>query len=127
MIRMTKWQCGEIDETRRSLEDAWVSAVEVPRRARGFIRRADWLRERFPEAELRDVERLVKLFKRGEIKSHDWNLTSDRYVGAAPEEEDEDFEFEEALWSIHIDLVGLDVEAAELVPQIARNFEELAA
>ena len=68
MIRMTKWQCGEIDETRRSLEDARVSAVEAPRQARGFIRRADWLRERFPDAELPDVERLVKLVDRARSK-----------------------------------------------------------
>ena len=31
-----------------------------------------------------------------------------------PEEEDEDFDFEEVLRSIHIDLKGLNEEAAEL-------------
>jgi type I restriction enzyme M protein len=38
---------------------------------------------------------------------------------------DEDFDFEEALRSIHIDLKGLNEEAADLAARIARNFEEL--
>jgi type I restriction enzyme M protein len=54
-------------------------------------------------------------------------LTPGRYVGVAPEEQDEDFDFEETLRSIHIDLKGLNEEAAELAVRIARNFEELGA
>ena len=64
-----------------------------------------------PEAELRDVEGLVKLVGRAEIEEHDWSLTPGRYVGVAPEEKDEDFDFEEALRSIHIDLQELNDEA----------------
>jgi type I restriction enzyme M protein len=71
------------------------------------------------------VEGLVKLVDRATIKVHDWSLTPGRYVGVAPEEADEDFDFEEALRSIHIDLKGLNDEAAELAIQITRNFEEL--
>ena len=55
---------------------------------------------------LRDVEGLVKLVDRAEIEAHDWSLTPGRYVGVAPEETDEDFDFEEALRAIHIDLEG---------------------
>ena len=55
------------------------------------------LQERFPDARLRDVEGLVKLVDRAEIAAHDWSLTPGRYVGVAPEEMDEDFDFEEAL------------------------------
>ena len=69
------------------------------------MRQADWLQERFPDAALRDVEGLVKLVDRTEIEAHDWSLTPGRYVGVAPEEE-EDFDFEETLRSIHIDLKG---------------------
>ena len=90
-----------------------------------FVRQADWLQERFPEAELRDVLGLVKLVERTEIEAHDWSLTPGRYVGVAPEEQDEDFDFEEALRSIHIDLKGLNDEAVKLAARIARNFEEL--
>ena len=38
---------------------------------------------------------------------------------------DEDFDFEETLRSIHIDLKGLNEDAAKLAARIARNFEEL--
>ena len=96
-------------------------------RTRYFVRQADWLQERFPGAELRDVEGLVKLVDRSEVEAHDWSLTPGRYVGVAPEEEDEDFDFEEALLSIHIDLTDLNEEAAALAARIARNFEELGA
>ena len=127
MTRLTKMQHGAIGEARRSLGDERASAVEVPRRAGDFIGRADWLRERFPDTKLPEVEGLVKLGERGAVESHDWSLTPGRYVGVAPEEGDEDFDFEEALRSIHIDLKGLNEEAPELAARIVRNFEELGA
>ena len=40
-------------------------------------------------------------------------------------EDDEDFDFEEALRSIHLDLKGLNEEAEKLAARIARNFEDL--
>ena len=125
MTRLMKLQCGAIGEARRSPKDARPLAVEAPRRARDFIRRADWLRERFPDARLPDVEGLVKLFERGAVESHDWSLTPGRYIGVAPEEEVEDSRFDEAVREIHIELEGLNEEAAELATTIARNFEEL--
>ena len=105
--------------------NSWGPAVEALRRTRHFVHQADWLQERFPDARLRDVEGLVKLVERGEVEAHDWSLTPGRYVGVAPEEEDEDFDFEEALRSIHLDLKGLNEEAENLAARIARNFEEL--
>ncbi|MBV1900042.1 MAG: hypothetical protein KUG56_00050, partial [Kordiimonadaceae bacterium] len=50
-----------------------------------------------------------------------------RYVGVAPEIEDEDFDFEEVLSDIHIELKGLNEEAAILAAKIQKNFEELGA
>jgi type I restriction enzyme M protein len=94
---------------------------------RYFVKQADWLQDRFPDAKLRNVEGLVKLVDRKDVKAHDWSLTPGRYVGVAPEEVDEDFDFEEALRSIHIDLKGLNEEAVELAARIAKNFEELGA
>ena len=119
------WHNSEITKARKSLESARTTAAEALRRTRYFVHQADWLQERFPEAKMRDVEGLVKLVARNEIEMHDWSLTPGRYVGVAPEEEDEDFDFEETLRSIHIDLKGLNEEAAELAARIARNFEEL--
>ena len=121
------WANAEINKARRVLEGARAAAIEALRKARYFVRQADWLQERFPEAELCDVEGLVKLVDRPEIEAHDWSLTPGRYVGIAPEEEDEDFDFEEALRSIHIDLKELNEEAMELAARITRNFEELGA
>lgn len=119
------WNNKEIGKARKSLENAREKAVESLRQTRYLIRQADWLQERFPDAELCDVEGLVKLVDRGEIETHDWSLTPGRYVGVAPEEEDEDFDFEEALRSIHVDLKGLNEEAVELATRIEKNFKEL--
>ncbi|MGH7098111.1 MAG: N-6 DNA methylase [Stellaceae bacterium] len=121
------WANADVSRARRALETARAEAVEALRRARYFVRQADWLQERFPDAMLCDVEGLVKRVDRATIKAHDWSLTPGRHVGVAPEEEDEDFDFEETLRAIHLDLKGLNEEAAELAARIARNFEELGA
>ena len=60
------------------------------------------------------------------LETHDWSGTPGRYVGVAPEEEDEDFDFEETLREIHLELADLNAEAAELAAKIAENFESLA-
>ncbi|WP_372922769.1 N-6 DNA methylase, partial [Roseovarius sp.] len=119
------WPNAEVTRARKALEGARAAAVEALRAARYFVKQADWLQERFPDAVLRDVEGLVKRVSRAEIAAHDHSLTPGRYVGVAPEEVDEEFDFEEALRSIHIDLKGLNEEAAELAARIVRNFEEL--
>jgi type I restriction enzyme M protein len=121
------WPGADITRERRTLETVRAEAVEALHQTRYFVKQADWLQDRFPDAKLRDVEGLVKLVDREQIKAHDWSLTPGRYVGVAPEEVDEDFDFEEALRSIHIDLKGLNEEAAELAARIAKNFEELGA
>jgi type I restriction enzyme M protein len=121
------WPGADITRARKVLDTARADAVDALYLVRYFVKHADWLQDHFPDAELRDVEGLVKLVDREEIKSHDWSLTPGRYVGVAPEEVDEDFDFEEALRSIHIDLKGLNEEAAELARRIAKNFEELGA
>lgn len=112
---------------RKSADDARKAAVEALKPVRYFHRQALWLQERFPDAELRDVPGLVKLVNRAEIEANDWSLTPGRYVGVAPEEVDEDFDFEAALRDIHIELTDLNEEATALAATIARNFEELAA
>lgn len=121
------WNNAEVNRTRKVLDEARAAAVGALRHTRSFVKQADWLQERFPDAKLCDVEGLVKLVDRETIASHDWSLTPGRYVGVAPEELDEDFDFEEALRVIHVDLNSLNEEAAGLAAQIARNFEELGA
>ncbi|MCR9257687.1 MAG: SAM-dependent methyltransferase [Alphaproteobacteria bacterium] len=95
------------------------------KRFRYFEGQADWLLSRFPEGKLRDVEGLVKLVNRGELAANDFSLTPGRYVGVAPEEDDEGFDFEETIKEIHDEIETLNAEAAELANTIAKNFEEL--
>jgi len=90
-----------------------------------FWRQAHWLTERFPKAELRDVEGLVKLVDRAEIEANDWSLTPGRYVGVAQEEEDEDFDFAETMREIHVELEELNAESVTLAARIRKNFEGL--
>ncbi len=119
------WVNREIVRARKAADEARQAAVEQLKRVRYFWKQARWLTERFPEAELRDVEGLVKLVDRAEIGANDWSLTPGRYVGVAPEEEDADFDFEEALREIHVELEDLNAEAVELAATIEKNFKEL--
>ena len=119
------WSSREITLARKATDEARKEAVEQLKHVRYFWRQAHWLTERFPEAKLRDVEGLVKLVDRDEIEANDWSLTPGRYVGVAPEEVDEDFDFEEALREIHVELDDLNAEAVTLAATIKRNFEEL--
>ena len=120
------WLNADANSARRALEDARVAGVEALRRALYFVRQADFLQEHFPDAELRDVEGLVKLVDRAEIAAHDWSLAPGRYVGLAPEE-DENIDFDETMREIHLELNGLNEEAMELAVRIARNFVGLGA
>ena len=119
------WIGREITKARKVLDEARMVAVEQLKQVRYFHRHAHWLLERFPEAKLRDVEGLVKLVSVKEIEKNDWSLSPGRYVGVAPEEEDEDFDFEQVISDIHVELQELNADAVELAAKIARNFEEL--
>jgi len=119
------WTNRDITRARKAADEARQLAVEQLKQVRYFHRQARWLTERFPEAKLCDVKGLVKLVDRAEIKANDWSLTPGRYVGVAPEEVDEDFDFEEALRDIHVELEDLNAEAIKLAATIKKNFEEL--
>ncbi|MFV0437862.1 MAG: N-6 DNA methylase [Desulfopila sp.] len=119
------WAGRDITRARKAADEVRALAVEQLKQVRYFWKQAHWLTERFPEAELRDVEGLVKLVERAEIEANDWSLTPGRYVGVAPEEEDEDFDFEEALRDIRVELEDLNAEAVQLAATIKKNFEEL--
>lgn len=115
----------DITRARKAADEARQFAVEQFKQVRYFWKQAHWLTERFPDAKLRDVEGLVKLVDIKAIESADWSLTPGRYVGVAPEIEDEDFDFEETLREIHVELEDLNAEAVTLAATIKRNFEEL--
>ena len=129
------WNARDVTRTRKTADEARQNLTRLDeslpvhtwgqlRKIRYFWRQAHWLTERFPEAKLRDVEGLVKLVNRTEIEANDWSLTPGRYVGVAPEE-DEDFDFEEALREIHVELEDLNAEAVKLAATIKKNFKGL--
>ena len=109
----------------KQLDEERKAAVEQLKHAAYFHRQVAWLQDRFPRAELEAVPGLVKLVDRKDIEAADWSLTPGRYVGVAPPEEDEDFDFEQTLRDIHTELADLDKEAVELVVKIQENFEDL--
>ena len=119
------WQNREITRARKAADDSRQLAVTQLKQVRYFHRQARWLTERFPDAKLRDVEGLVKLVDHAKIEANDWSLTPGRYVGVAPEEVDDGFDFEEALREIHVELEDLNAEAVRLAAKIKKNFEEL--
>ena len=119
------WDTRAVRHARKATDEARQLAVEQLKQVRYCHRYARWLTDRFPDAKLCDVEGLVKLVDRTEIEANDWSLTPGRYVGVTPEEEDEDFDFEEALRDIHVELEGLNTEAVQLAATIKKNFEEL--
>jgi len=111
----------------KQLDEARKAAVEQLKHTAYVHRQVAWLQERFPKAELQAVPGLVKLVDAKEIEAADWSLTPGRYVGVAPPEEDEDFDFEQTLRDIHTELADLNKEAVELAAKIQQNFEELGA
>ena len=119
------WENAAINRLRKGLSEASEAAAAQLRQIGYFYRQVAWLQERFPEAALRDIEGLVKVVTLAEIEAQDWSLTPGRYVGVAAPEEEEGFDFEQALREIHAELAGLNEEAAELANQIALNYEKI--
>ena len=107
----------------KALEEARREAVDKLKLVRYFHKQAHWLLSRFPDAKLVAVPGLVKLVDRAELAANDWSLTPGRYVGVAPEEEDDDFDFEGMMRDIHVELADLNKEASVLAAQIQSNFE----
>lgn len=119
------WNTRDIGRKRRELETRREEAGEVLRRVRHLFRQIPWLQDRFPEAVFAPVEGLCRVVTRAVIGENDWSLTPGRYVGVAPVEEDEDFDFEESFRALHAELADLDREAAELSAAIADSAREL--
>lgn len=83
-----------------------------------------WLRERFPDGKYVDVPGLCKVVDKAEIAENDYSLTPGRYVGVAPQI-DEDFDYEARMAEIKADLKALNEEAVVLAEKVMANLEEL--
>ena len=115
----------ELKALRQRADEAWTRAAVEAEANIYFTRHLEWLRHRFPEGRYRDVPGLCKAVTRAEIAAADWSLTPGRYVGVAAAEVDEDFDFEQTMQDIHIEIKELNVEAATLAGKIEANFEKL--
>jgi len=100
-------------------------ATDRLRRVGYFRKQLHWLLTRFPHGVFVDVPGLCNAVSRKEIEAADWSLTPGRYVGVAPEEVDEDFDFPQAMKDIHTEIAELDQEAGELAKRIQENFAGL--
>lgn len=109
----------------RQLEEEHKAAIEQLKQVVYFYRQVAWLQERFPDAVLCAVPGLCKVVERVDIESADWSLTPGRYVGVAPAEVDEDFDFQQAMQDIHTEITDLNKEAEVLALKIQKNFERL--
>lgn len=89
-----------------------------------FYKQAHWLTSRFPEGVYTDVEGLCKVVTQKEIEAKDWSLSPGRYVGVDTSS-DEDFDYEERLSEIHIELDGLNEEAIALAKNISENYKSI--
>jgi type I restriction enzyme M protein len=116
--RAASRQVKQLDEERKA-------SVEQFHRVVYFYRQMVWLQDRFPKAELQAVPGLVALVDRAEIEKSEWSLTPGRYVGVAPPERDDDFDFEQTLRDIHCELADLNKEAETLAAAIQEKFKEI--
>jgi type I restriction enzyme M protein len=89
-----------------------------------FYKQAHWLTSRFPDGVYADVEGLCKVVSQAEIEAKDWSLSPGRYVGVDTATDD-DFDYEERLNEIHIELEGLNEEAVRLVEMISENYKQI--
>jgi type I restriction enzyme M protein len=89
-----------------------------------FWKQAHWLTSRFPTGKYADVEGLCKVVSRTEIEAKDWSLSPGRYVGVDTTTDD-DFDYEERLNEIHIELEGLNEEAVALANAIVESYKEI--
>jgi type I restriction enzyme M protein len=119
------WDGRAIGKLEKELDARRKEAVEQLKATAYFERQAHWLLSRFPDAKLVGVSGLVKMVDRRDIEAADWSLTPGRYVGVAPPQVDEDFDFEQTLSDIHVELADLNKEAVALAKTIQKNFEEL--
>jgi len=119
------WDGRAIGRLEKELEARRKDAVEQLKHTAYIQRQALWLLSRFPDAKFAAVPGLCRIVTKKDIEAADWSLSPGRYVGVAAPEVDEDFDFEQALRDIHVELAELNEEAADLALKIHKNFEEL--
>jgi type I restriction enzyme M protein len=119
------WDARAIGRLEKELDARREDTVERLRRTAYLQRQAHWLLTRFPDGEFVAVPGLCRVVVRKDIEVADWSLTPGRYVGVAPPEVDDDFDFEHSMRGIHVELADLNEEAAALAAKILQNLGRL--
>tara|TARA_R110002020_G_scaffold419155_1_gene628397 strand:- start:9098 stop:11011 length:1914 start_codon:yes stop_codon:yes gene_type:complete len=116
---------GELKRKSDLLEKVLSTFIKAVERYLYFEKEMDWLRSRFPESKYADVAGLCKVVNRKEIEENHYSLTAGRYVGVAPVEEEEGFDFDERMAEIKQELQLLNEEAVDLADKIQIDLTQL--
>jgi type I restriction enzyme M protein len=117
------WKANVLDKLKEMESDFSVYSHSIDQ-ILYFNKEANWLLIRFPNGEYADIAGLCKVVSKAEIAQNDYSLTAGRYVGVAPQI-DEDFDYEERMAEIKVELQSLNEEAIGLAEQIQLNLTEL--
>ena len=119
-----------VDEYKIELANAPETAENKDTKIKSYWQsQVDWLLERFPDGEYRDVIGLCKAAPlKGEdgIEDQDYSLNAGRYVGVVIEDDgmtEEEFKVE--MLSLNEELSKLNAEAISLESKISDNLKEL--
>ena len=124
-IKKGKTLKKQVQDKIKSLEEFLTAINKQIDQHLYFIKEVSWLEKRFPNGLYADVAGLCKVTNREEIKANDYSLTAGRYVGFAPIEEEEGFDFDERIAEIKQELKLLNEEAVDLAQQIQIDLTEL--
>jgi type I restriction enzyme M protein len=93
-----------------------------------YLQHRDWLMERFPDGQYRDVTGLCKLASLADIAEQNYSLNPGRYVGVVIEHDGLTAEeFAEEMRTAHEELARLNAEAHTLEAQIAAHVQQIFA
>jgi type I restriction enzyme M protein len=121
--KQKEWKTDVLDKLRK-MELDYEKYAKTIDKILYFNKEANWLISRFPKSEYADIAGLCKVVTKEEIASNDYSLTAGRFVGVAPQI-DEDFDYEERMAEIKVELQSLNEEAVTLAEQIQINLNEL--
>ena len=119
-----------IEEYKKSLADAPETSEDKEVKVKAYWQsQIDWLMERWPEGEYKDVTGLCKVaYLDGEdgVRDQDYSLNAGRYVGVVIEDDGlSEQEFSETMRCMHSEFSKLNIEAQEIQKEIEKNMKIL--
>jgi type I restriction enzyme M protein len=123
-VRKDKPRKEAMQQTMEQVDMLTHAIAEAMELALYYQKEIHWLSSRFPDGTYVDVPGLCKVVTQEEIAANDFSLTAGRYVGVAPHMDD-DFDYEERMVEIKLELQGLNEEANRLANTIQEHLNEL--